>query len=382
MKNRLPSDLRSYLPFLAYLLVLVLLMPRARKFDYEYRSGAPWRYESLVSEFDFPIYKTEEQMLKELADAELSAIPYFKYSETADAKNLRVAESISLGAGDSIRPVLLNSLRGIYRQGVIADDFSKEDRRLALSDNLIYVQRGKRASKYPISDVYRLSQAKTQLINDLRFSFPSAPVDSALAASGLLDVMEPNLLFDRRMTEMVHSDERHDISPTQGYVPAGSLIVSEGEIVTAEVSQMLDSYKKEYNETLGADLPSVWIWLSNFMLALILTCLLFWTVQFSDPTLFSRKNETLYIVFVALLCAVSVLLLDRFGSNDLVYLIPWTLFALYLQAFFPNRTIAPVYLVSLLPMAVFLPQGVTNYALYALAGFLAIQLFDRFNRGW
>lgn len=382
MKNRLPSDLRSYLPFLAYLLVLVLLMPRARKFEYEYRSGAPWKYESLVSEFDFPIYKTDEQMTKELADAELSAIPYFKHSEAAEAKYLRVAEGIFLGAGDSIRPVLLNSLRGIYRQGVIADDFSKEDRRLALSDNLIYVQRGKRASKYPVSDVYRLSQAKAQLINDLRFSFPAAPVDSALAASGLLDVMEPNLLFDRQMTELVHSDERHDIAPTQGYVPAGSLIVSEGEIVTAEVSQMLDSYKKEYDASMGSDLPAVWIWLSNFILALILTCLLFWTVQYADAGLFSRRNELFYIVFVATLCAVTVLLLDRAGSYDVVYLVPFTLFALYLQAFFPNRTIAPVYLVSLLPVALFLPQGVTNYILYALAGFVSIQLFSFFNRGW
>lgn len=382
MSNRLPSDWRAYLPFLVYLLVLVLLMPRARKFEYEYRSGAPWRYESLVSEFDFPIYKTEDQMLRELSEAELSAIPYFKYSEAADAKNLRAAESISLGAGDSIRPVLLHSLRGIYRQGVIADDFSREDRRLALSDNLIYVQRGKRAAKYPISDVYRLSQAKTQLINDLRFAFPSAPVDSALAAAGLLDVMEPNLVFDRRMTEMAHADERHEISPTQGYVPAGSLIVSEGEIVTAEISQILDSYKKEYDETMGGDLPSAWIWLANLVLALILTGLLFWTVQFSDDTVFSRRSELYYIVFVALLCAVATLVVDRAGSPDVVYLIPWTLFALYLQAFFPNRTIAPVYLVSLLPMAVFLPQGVTNYILYALAGFVAIQLFAFFNRGW
>lgn len=382
MRSRLPSGLRPYLPFLVYLLALVLLMPKAKKFEYEYRSGAPWRYGSLVSEFDFPIYKTDEQMMKELADAELSAIPYFKYSEPVAARSLQVAESVSLGAGDTIRPALLNSLRRIYRQGIIPDDFSKEDRRLALSDNVIYIQRGKRVAKFPISDVYRLSQAKAQLVNDLRRAYPKAPVDSALAACGLLDVMEPNLSFDRQMTELVHSDEQHDIAPTQGYVPAGSLIVSEGEIVTAEVSQMLDSYKREYDANMGSDVPSFLIWLSTVILALILTCLLFWAIFYADSGLFARKKELWYIVFVALLCAVAVLLLDRFGSNDVVYLVPFTLFALYLQAFFPNRTIAPIYLVSLLPMAVFLPQGVTNYLLYALAGLVAIKLFPRFNRGW
>lgn len=381
-KPKLPTDFRSYLPFLIYFLALVLLMPKAKKFEYEYRSGAPWKYDSLVSEFDFPIYKTDEQMMNELAEAELSAIPYFKYSETVAAKNLQTAESVSLGAGDTIRPALLNSLRRIYRQGVIPDDFSKEDRRLALSENLIYIQRGKRAGKYPRTEVYRLSQAKAQLINDLRFSFPSAPVDSALAASGLLDVMEPNLLFDRQMTELVHSDEQHDIAPTQGFVQAGSLIVSEGEIVTSEICQLLDSYKKEYDANMGSDMPSLVLWLSILVLALILTCILFFTVYFADGTLFSRKGELYYIVFVALLCAVAVLLLDRVGVYEWVWLIPFTLFALYLTAFFPDQTIAPIYLVTLLPVAVFLPQGVLIYVLYALAGFVAILLFSRFNRGW
>ena len=381
-KTQLPSDLRSYLPFMVYLLVLVLLMPKAQKFDYEYRSGAPWKYDSLVSEFDFPIYKTDEQMMEELAEAELSAIPYFKYSETVAAKNLQAAESVSLGAGDTIRPALLNALRRIYRQGIIPDDFSKEDRRLALSENLIYIQRGKRAGKYPLSDVLRLSQARAQLVNELRFAYPSAPVDSALAASGLLDVIEPNLLFDRQMTEMVHSDEQHDIAPTQGYVSAGSLIVSEGEIVTAEILQLLDSYKKEYDAIKGSDVPSLWIWLSTVILALILTVILFWTVWFADATVFSRKGELFYIVFVALLSAVAVLLLDRAGNRDWVYLVPFSLFALYLTAFFPDRTTAPIFAASLLPMAVFLPQCVINYTLYLLAGYVAIKLFGRFNRGW
>ena len=381
-KHPLPSGFRAYLPFILYFLVLVFLMPKAKKFDYEYRSGAPWKYDSLVSEFDFPIYKTDEQMMKELSDAELSAVPYFKYSDAVTAQCLKAVESVSFGTGDTIRPVLLNTLRRIYRQGVIPDDFSKEDRRLALSEDLIYVQRGKRATKYPLSEVYRLSAAKSQLSGELRLAFPAAPVDSALAASGLLEVMEANLLFDRQMTELVHSDERYDIAPTQGYLPAGSLIVSEGEIVTAEISQLLDSYKKEYDANMGSDQPSLLIWLSILAVALLLTCILFGTIYFADGTLFTRRGELYYIVFVAILCAVAVLLLDRSGSRDWVYLVPFTLFALYLTAFFPDRTIAPIYAASLLPMAWFLPQGVANYFLYLLAGYVAIQLFGRFNRGW
>ena len=381
-KHPLPSGFRSYFPFLIYLLVLAILMPKARKFDYEYRSGAPWKYDSLVSEFDFPIYKTDEQMMKELSEAELSAIPYFKYSEEVAARSLRSAESLSLGAGDSIRPLLLNALRRVYRQGVLPDDFSKEDRRLALSEDLIYIQRGKRVAKYPLSEVFRLSQARSQVAGEVRAAFPDSPVDSLLTVAGVAELIEPNLLFDRQMTENVHSDEQHDIAPTQGFMPAGSLIVSEGEIVTAEVAQLLDSYKKEFESNMGSDLPSAWIWLSSFILALLLTSLLFGAVYFADADLFNRKGELYYIVFVAILGAVAVLLLDRYGSRDWLYWVPFCLFALYLTAFFPNRTVAPVYAASLLPMAVFLPQGVIHYVLYLLAGYVAVKLFDRFNKGW
>ena len=378
----LPSGFRAYVPFLVYFLVLLALMPKARKFEYEYKSGSPWKYDSLVSEFDFPIYKTDEQMMRELADAELSAIPYFKFSESVAAKNLRAAESISLGAGDSIRPVLISALRRIYSQGIIPDDFSKADRRLALSEDLIYIQRGKRATKYPNTDVYRLSQARTMLIGSLQRAFPDAPLDSALTASGLFDLIEPNLIFDRQMTELVHRDEQHEIAPTQGYVPAGSLIVSEGEIVTAEVSQMLDSYKREYDANMGSDKPSLLIWLSQIALALILTLILFWVIYFADSSVFSRRGELYYLVFIALLAVISVMVLLRLEFVNVIYLVPFTLSALYLQAFFPNRTVAPIFAAVLLPIAVFLPQGVANFVIYLLAGYVAIRMFGRFNRGW
>ena len=51
--------------------------------------------------------------------------------------------------------------------------------------------------------------------------------------------------------ELVNAEAKAQVSPTPGYVSAGQLIISEGEIVTAEVEQMLNSYKKEYEANLG-----------------------------------------------------------------------------------------------------------------------------------
>ena len=381
-KAPLPSKIGSYIPFIIYIVVLVLLMPRAPKFEYEYKSGSPWKYETLVSEFDFPIYKTAEQMMKERAEAEKRAVPYFRCSDEASARALARLDETDLGPADSMRAAMTAEFRRLYDQGIMQDDFTKANKLLALSEDLIYVQKGKRAAKYPVSGVYKLSAAKSGFRTRMKELYPDAAVDSLLDASALVDYLEPNLVFDRQMTELVHSDEDLDISPTQGFVAAGTVIVSEGEIVTAEVAQMLDSYKTEYESNMDADTPSSLIWISNIILALFLTMILFWIIYYADPGVFSRKGELYYIVFVSLLAAVTTLILVKFDLEEMVFLVPFTITALYLQAFFPNRTIVPVYLVALLPLALFMPQGVALYVLYALSGMIAIKMFDHFNRGF
>ena len=46
--------------------VIVLLFPRYNNaFRYHYEIGKPWGYTTLTADFDFPIYKTEEQLEKD-----------------------------------------------------------------------------------------------------------------------------------------------------------------------------------------------------------------------------------------------------------------------------------------------------------------------------
>ena len=56
----MPKIPRKFIPLVFVFAVLVLLMPRTAKFNYDYKKGSPWPYETLISQFDFPILKTEE----------------------------------------------------------------------------------------------------------------------------------------------------------------------------------------------------------------------------------------------------------------------------------------------------------------------------------
>ena len=77
----MPKGWQRFLPLVIVFAVLVLLMPRTAKFNYDYKKGTAWPYETLISQFDFPILKTEEQIQEEREHAGTIIVPYYKYSD-------------------------------------------------------------------------------------------------------------------------------------------------------------------------------------------------------------------------------------------------------------------------------------------------------------
>ena len=366
--------IRRIFPLAVAFLLLVLLMPRSAKFAYDYRKGRTWKYETLYAQFDFPIYKTDEQIREERGSVSTAAIPYYKFSDEIVNRNLRAAERLELGG---LRSAVVSAMRAIYQKGVIADDGNK--RRTGYDSEVIYVQRDKRAVKYPVSEVYRLADARSKLLADIG-AVSNVNADSLFRATGVYDLLVPNLLFDEQTTELVHAESAATVSPTSGYVSAGQLIVQEGEIVTAEIAQMLDSYKREFEANVGYLGPPALLLLGNILIALAILVMLYLSIHFNNPNIFSDSRYP-YIVVVFLLGALAALILVRVDEK-LLYFVPFTLVALLLQAFMKNRVVVPVYVVSLLPLLIFSHDGVALFVMFLVAGMVAIRMFRRFNRGW
>ncbi len=364
---------RILVPLGIAFLLLAMLMPRSAKFAYDYRKGRTWKYETLYAQFDFPIYKTEEQLMAERGNASTEAIPYYKYSDDIVTRNLRAAERLDLG---SLRSATVSAMRSIYQKGILADESS---RRHAASPEVLYVQRDKRAVKYPASEVFHLREARERLLADLS-EVSLVNVDSVLRATGAYDLLVPNLIYDEQTTALVHAESVTSISPTAGYVTAGQLIVREQEIVTAEIAQMLDSYKREFEANMGYTRPPFLMLLGNILIALAITVLLYLSIYFNNPKIFEDARFP-YLVVVFLLGALAALILIRVNEKAL-YFVPFTLVALLLQAFMKNRVVVPVYVVSLLPLLIFSHDGPVLFVMFFVAGMVAILAFRRFNRGW
>ena len=364
---------RIIVPLGIAFLLLVLLIPRNAKFAYDYRKGRTWKYETLYAQFDFPIYKTEEQLMAERGNASTEAIPYYKYSDDIVTRNLRAAERLDLG---SLRSATVSAMRALYQKGILADE---NGRRHTATPEVLYVQRDKRAVKYPASEVFHLREARARLLSDLS-EVSLVNVDSVLRATGAYDLLVPNLIYDEQTTALVHAESVTSISPTSGYVTAGQLIVQEQEIVTAEIAQMLDSYKREFEANMGYTGPPFLMLLGNLLIALGITVLLYLSIYFNNPKIF-EDNRFPYLVVVFLLGALAALILIRVNEKAL-YFVPFTLVALLLQDFMKNRVVVPVYVVSLLPLLIFSHDGAVLFVMFFVAGMVAILAFRRFNRGW
>ena len=379
-KNNLPRGYKVYLPLIGIFLLLVFLLPRNPKFTYDYRKGSPWMYETLISQFDFPVLKTEAQLQQERMQAWSSVVPYFRLDLEAVSNLDNRLSSKNFGRYTSVRSAVAKALSDVYSKGVISVsglDVEMLDNQLGQ----IYVQQDRKAVKVPVSEVYTEAQASAYMLDVLKSEFPKLNVDSLWNAAGLSDLIRPDLVYDQQTTDMVHAENVENISPTSGVVRAGQVLVENGETVTAEIEQLLDSYRAEYNSSIGYEAPSVYQWISNILIAFSLVLLLFLAMYYCNYTIFSQYNKYLYLLLVFTIAVVASCVVEM-TNPSLFYMIPFTLIALYLLAFFKTRMVFAVYVISLLPMLVIAPEGMELFLMYLVAGGVGILVFGFFNKGW
>lgn len=381
-KKYLPHKFKAYLPLIALFALIVFLMPRTSKFTYDYKKGEPWMYETLVAQFDFPILKTESQILREQERIGNQLVPYYIHDDAVQERVQRRFSQMDFGAHAYAKPELSSVLSEIYSRGVLLQSDAQKDSSLSADAMLvIYVQHARRATKVPVAEVYSQEDAEAVLFEAVCELCGEDDAESVYDALGLRNLIEPDLMFDQQTTDMMHRQSLDNISLTQGVFRTGQVIVSDGEIVTSEIEQLLDSYKAEYDASVGYDGNDAFLWCGNVLVALSLVIILFMAICFCNYRIFNEYNKYLFLLIVFSLSVVGASVASRM-EVDMFYIIPFTLVALYLQAFFKRRIVFVVYFISLLPVLLFAPNGVELFIMYLVAGTIGIFVFERFNRGW
>lgn len=166
-KSRFPRGYKVYLPLVLLFVLLVFVMPRSPKFTYDYKKGTLWMYEDFVSQFDFPLLKSEEQYKAEVQKAGSTVVPFYRQDPAVLKTALDALSDLDMGEYSAAKPILSAALEKIYAKGVLP---ATSD----LQSSVLYVQKAMRAVKLPVSEVYTIDMADRMLRETFAAEFPEA----------------------------------------------------------------------------------------------------------------------------------------------------------------------------------------------------------------
>lgn len=361
---------RIPLLFVGAAILMLLFFTDRNNFRYHYQVGGTWYYETLTATFDFPILKSQEQ---------LSAEREQKYAESTDCyrcdENVedQVLAAFSRFGNDSLSRAAQASLSQIYSAGVVS----------ALNGgDMVSIRRGKNITKVPASNIYTAEEASRKFVADMHAAAAGLGADSLSVAAQISRAIVPNLYFDEQTTSKLARQAIEAISPTDGMVYAGQTVVSNGQVITTEVARMLDSYKAEFVAAYGGSTQSdLLVTLSHLMIVLLLLSVYLLVIFTSDRELLLQWRS---IAFLTLLYVIMYIGASVFpaGNGTIMYLIPFSLFVLYVQEFFKDRVCLGLYLAALLPLLSLRENGVELYLMNALSGAVLLVSFRHFSRGF
>ena len=359
--------------------IMMVFFPNEGKFKYEYHKGRPWMYETLVAPIDFPILKTEAELLAERDEAAAKVIPYYICDNNVQQKQLASLAHLQVryAIPSNIEKEIASTLQHIYEIGIIPDNAEASDSRT----NYVIVQKEKRTIEQLQSELFTVSSGIQYMKSDLELNMPQYNADSLFSVYSLEGLVQPNLIFSQQNTDLLHKDAVNYISPTKGMVYTGQLIVTEGETITAEIEQLLDSYKAEYEFSYGFT-GSMWqLYVAHAIILLMVLMLVYVTIYFVNFDILTENNRFNFILLVVILAFLATVFARRFDAH-FMFTVPYAVFALYMMAFFRNRLVFPIYMILLTPILVISEYGVEIYLMNVVAGGIALVSFSFLYRGW
>lgn len=338
--NIAKSKLKGAFTLIGTVIVMVLLLvyflPRETKFGYEYEQGRPWRYNSLIATFDFPVYKTPDEVKAE-RDSALSQFQPFYTEDVQIAQRQIAAFETAWRAGrfGDVPAHCLNHvdkmLRGVYEAGMVPSaDLSQMAKERTPG---VRVVEGTEAVTRPITELYSTRSAYEYIVYADTINFPR----ELLARCNINEYLSPNLSIDSAKTSAVREDLLAAVSPASGMVQSGQRIIDRGEIISAEQYKILQSFERE---TVRRNDPSKGMWQVvtgqvTFVLCVIVA-FVFYLRLFRREYLRSPHSILLLSSLIAIFPLITYAMVDQKFLN--VYMVPYAMVPIFVRIFMDSRT--------------------------------------------
>ncbi|MEM8509812.1 MAG: HDIG domain-containing metalloprotein [Bacteroidota bacterium] len=375
------SLIYKYFLYVLSIALIVFFFPKGGKFKYEFQKGKPWQYDNLYAPFDFSIKKTDAELALERQDLEENKPNYHTY-DSAIAEDVHTAFKTRFNSQfsggtyssqykDDLLAFGSGILDTLYALGIFENDIS--------SGKLFLIFENEAISIRPIQ-VRDLEESRA-FVRELSSGLGNTIMATRLATV-LNQTLQPNVFYDKNLTESALQEELSKISYTRGTVSEGKLIIAKGEVVEADNHNILVSLKEEYESELWKGTNYYFILFGYTILVALVLIMLFLFLKKYRPEIFANNNKVTFIFFNVLLMVFITTLVVK--TNDrYLYAVPLCILPLILKNFFDARLGLFVHVLTILILGFVVPNSFEYIFLQIIAGIVTIltvsELYKRAN---
>ncbi|MDA7810284.1 HDIG domain-containing protein [Flavobacteriaceae bacterium] len=366
---KLQSQIYRIILFLITVVFIVYIIPKKGKFQYEFAQGKPWKYETLISPFDFLIQKNKSEIdFEKLTISAKTKSYYLKVEGISDS----VISNISLKLKDSY-PYLyekgITNLKKIYEPGLINEFVDlNNDSIFLISKNLIK----------------KFKREEINLINN--FSFDSISYNSSKDSISFNNIiklyLKPDIIYDEITTNLNIDNLLSKVSSNKGFVNNGVRIISRGEIIDSQKFSVLQSLKFKFESQIWSKSNFNLVTLGYLIIVGIILFFLFLFLKKNRLNIYLNNTKITFIFLIILIFVSITVSVNKFQPNY-IYVVPLCSIPLLVRAFFDSRLGLFIHVLTLLVLAFIVPNSFEFLFLHTIAGIITIltpsDLYQRAN---
>ncbi len=364
--------------FFLVAVAITFLIPLKRNSRYQYVNDKPWQGALLTAPYDFPIYKTEEQLKEERDSLQAHLYPVYSHQRDVDLLMMQELQDQYHAQLNEVVPkeyfaYLNEQLQRAYSQGIIGLNALKELRAQHKLEVLL-LSEGNELTRTPITKFRTLKEVHEHILKELPSNLDPQ----------LLNKMEPehylreNIVYNKEMSEQLYQEALSNISPSLGMIQMGQRIIDKGEIVTPYTYNLLRSLEIEYEKRSGGTLQHYQTRIGLFIIAsiafVLLALYLTFLVSSYTPTF---KNNILILSSIATFVVITSIV-SYFGLFS-IYMVPYVMIIFLLRTFIDGDTSHLSYVVAILLSALFVTEPLSFIVIQLLAGLTALVCLQGLN---
>lgn len=363
--------------------LMVYFFPKGKQFKYEIIKNKSWQYKALYAPFDFSVLKSDKEIEEEENQIKSNYIPVFNYNqELAKEKINSSVEAFNSFSEDSLsidHQVALNDFIKEQTQAVYLFGLSNEKRK-PYDNEIIYLKKENLIQEVSLERIQPIEKALDEIESNFRAT--NLETDVFYIISFFEDFLKANVSYNKSENKTLLDQEISRISPSKGLVKEGELIIDQGQIIDAEIYQLLVSLKEKYSLINHSEANQIIVNLGQIILLAMAVLMLLLFIKQYRFSIYDNNKQLTFILFNVLVIFFLNLLVLKLNPNY-IYLVPICILPITLKAFFDARLGLFTHVITVLILGFIVPNSYEYMFLQIIAGIVTIlsvpELYKRAN---